>query len=211
MHNVLGSQELWNLKTLIVDQKRLRIPDIHSHESSTPSETHSAMCVWLSVCMCETRAAPLCCLFNEYKFYQRPPRPEQNTTWSQSLTQNQEENEEEHKDLDASLLSLSASDNPTAISACLCPQRMLCPHPPTNQQATQPVTSQCSQISCDPIRACCRALLRLREKERQTEREWGRELSVGSEVKWRETDKEREIQRTSQHFKKRYLKDTKKV
>lgn len=105
---------------------------------------------------------------------------------------------EHAEDLEASVLFLTASDKPPAISACLCPQQMLCPHPSTNQQATQPVTSQCSQISCDPIRACCRAVLRLRVKERQTEKEWARELRAGNltrpeEVEWRETDKERDI------------------
>lgn len=68
-------------------KKRLQTPDIHSPESSPPSEIHSAMCVWLyvTVCMRKTRTTPLCCLFNEYKFYQRPPSPEQNPTWSQNL------------------------------------------------------------------------------------------------------------------------------
>lgn len=166
MRNVLGSQEPWNLKTLIVDQKRLRIPYMNLPLHLRLIQPCAFDRIYQCVCV---RLGPH--LFAAYLMSTSSTRglPDQSKTQhGVRATKNEEEHSE---DQDASLLSLSASDNPTAISACLCPQRMLCPLPPTNQQATQPVTSQCSQISCDPIRACCRALLRLRVKERQTERE----------------------------------------
>ncbi len=65
---------------------------------------HSQSCIFHSIwdsfshvhltclyqCVCKTRTTPLCCLFNEYKFYQRPPGPGQNPTWSQNLTPGRE-------------------------------------------------------------------------------------------------------------------------
>lgn len=56
----------------------------------------------------------------------------------------------------------------------------------TNQHSAQLVTSQCSQISWDPIRACCWALTRERQVESNQARgveKWGRERQTDTEGK----------------------------